>query len=282
MSETIVAVFDTAAHAEAAIRDLESAGIPRSSIQHYAKDDAVFAQRDSSSETGHHGFWAWLLGEEGEDSHAALYDRTVESGGTVVTVITEQGETERVTSILLSHSPVDLEERASEYGLTGASGSTAAGASAATNLRSSKSSSKAADLVGKEEIIPLAEETLEVGKRKVNQGATRLRRYVVERPVEEQVRLRDETVSISRRPVTGSTAVAADAFTEKSIDVAETTEEAVVSKTARVVEEVVVGRKATERTETVRDTVRREEVEIDQGGEGASGSSVGARAPTNP
>jgi len=41
----------------------------------------------------------------------------------------------------------------------------------------------------------------------------------------------------------------------------------VVAKTARVVEEVVVGRETTERTETVKDTVRREEVEVSKDGE---------------
>jgi stress response protein YsnF len=45
------------------------------------------------------------------------------------------------------------------------------------------------------------------------------------------------------------------------LEVRETAEEPVVSKTAHVVEEVIVGRETTERTETVRDTVRREDVE---------------------
>jgi len=268
MSETIVAVFDTAAHAEAAIRELETAGIPRSSIQHYAKGDTAFDQRGTPGETGHRGFWAWLLGEEGPDYHGELYDRTVESGGTVVTVITDHRDSERVTAILLNHSPVDLEARGSEYGLAGASGPPA-GSARTAGLRSSEGGGVAAGQTGKEEVIPLAEETLEVGKRQVSQGAARVRRYVVERPVEEQIKLRDETVSISRRPVTGSATVASDAFTEKTIDVKETSEEAVVSKTARVAEEVVVGRQATERTETVRGTVRREEVDVDRGDEAA-------------
>ena len=46
-----------------------------------------------------------------------------------------------------------------------------------------------------------------------------------------------------------------------------TAEEPVVAKTAHVVEEVVVGREATERTETVKDTVRREEVDVAKDGD---------------
>ena len=52
------------------------------------------------------------------------------------------------------------------------------------------------------------------------------------------------------------------AFEERTLEVRETQEEPVVNKTANVVEEVVIGRESTERTETVRDTVRKEEVEI--------------------
>lgn len=41
-------------------------------------------------------------------------------------------------------------------------------------------------------------------------------------------------------------------------------EEAVVGKTAKVVEEVVVGKKVTEHQETVSDTVKRTDVEVDE------------------
>ena len=91
--------------------------------------------------------------------------------------------------------------------------------------------------------------------------------------MEEQISLRNETVSITRRLGMGaSAAVPADAFTEKTIEMTETSEEAVVAKTARVHEEVVVAKRVDDRVETVRDTVRREEVEID----GPAGKVTGA------
>jgi uncharacterized protein (TIGR02271 family) len=110
--------------------------------------------------------------------------------------------------------------------------------------------------------IQLSEETLAVGKRAINRGTTRVRRFVVETPIEEQVSLRDETVSIERRPVTDARPITNVDFTDKVVEMTETAEEAVVSKAARVTEEVVVRKDETERTETVRDTVRREDVEI--------------------
>ena len=86
--------------------------------------------------------------------------------------------------------------------------------------------------------------------------------FVVETPVEQQVSLLDETVSVERRPVTDTRPVTDADFTDKVVEMQETAEEAVISKTARVREEVVVRKEAAERTETVRDTVRREDVEI--------------------
>jgi len=132
---------------------------------------------------------------------------------------------------------------------------------------------------GAEQVIPIAEETLDVGKRLVDRGKARVRRYVVETPVEEQVRLRDETVTIERRPASDSR-IARDAFTDKSIEVTETAEEAVIAKTARVKEEVVVKKDVQERVETVRDTVRREEVDVDREGDHATSvTDPNANAP---
>ena len=51
---------------------------------------------------------------------------------------------------------------------------------------------------------------------------------------------------------------------DQSFEVTETAEEAVVEKSARVVEEVMVSKDATERTEHISDTVRRTEVEVEQ------------------
>jgi len=116
---------------------------------------------------------------------------------------------------------------------------------------------------GREEVIPLAGEQIVIGKRVVERGQVRVRTYVVERPVEAQVTLRDETVVIERRAVDRPLTDEAGAFSELVVEVTQTGEEAVVSKEAHVVEEVAVHRRAGERTETVRDTVRRTEIEVE-------------------
>jgi stress response protein YsnF len=108
----------------------------------------------------------------------------------------------------------------------------------------------------------------------------RVRSYVVEQPVEEQVNLRDEHVNVERRPV-DRPLTGADrdrAFQERTIEAEEKSEEAVVNKEARVKEELVVNKDVNQRTETVSDTVRRTEVDVqDERGDAATRS--GERKP---
>ncbi len=255
-NETIVAVFDTAEHAAAAVRDLESAGIPSGSISQHSGSAGAGTTTHTTTTGEGQGFWASLFGAEPEyDRDTAVYDRSLQGGSTVVTVHGEQAHMDQVLDILERHNPVDIDERAATYGASGTSAFGSTGA-AATGIAGSTS-------VGTEPgTIQLSEETLAVGKRAINRGTTRVRRYVVETPVEEQVNLRNETVTIERRPVTDGRAVTGADFSDKVIEVTETAEEAVVSKQAHVREEVVIHKEATDRTETVRDTVRREDVEI--------------------
>jgi len=114
-----------------------------------------------------------------------------------------------------------------------------------------------------DEVIPVVEEQLRVGKRDVNLGRVRVRSYVVEEPVTEQVNLREDRVTIERRPVDRALTGDEIAFTDKTIEAEEHAEEAVVSKQARVREEIALRRDTTDRTETVSDTVRRTEVEVE-------------------
>ncbi|MDC0715567.1 YsnF/AvaK domain-containing protein [Nannocystis bainbridge] len=111
--------------------------------------------------------------------------------------------------------------------------------------------------------MKVVEEDLLVGKRVVEHGRVRVYARVTERPVEEQVSLREEHVTVKRRPVDRpATGEDMGAFRESSMEMTEYAEEAVVAKEARVVEEVVVGREVETRTETVRDKVRRTDVEV--------------------
>ena len=265
-NQTIVAVYDTPAHAELAVQDMLAAGVPEAAIERHAQE-GTYAGRASSPvtrSTEGQGFWSSLFGGE-PDHDTTVYDRSVQGGSNAVSVKTPDEHVTRVTEILESHHPIDIDERAGSYGLTQTASRTAIAAGATAAARAGGNT------------LQLSEETLSVGKRVVNRGTTRIRRFVVETPVEEQVRLREEHVSIERRPVTDGRAVTGADFSDKVIEVTETGEEAVAGKTARVREEVSIRKDASDRVETVRDTVRREDVEIVKvPGETTTGATAGA------
>jgi uncharacterized protein (TIGR02271 family) len=124
-----------------------------------------------------------------------------------------------------------------------------------------------------DETVTLVEEQLRVGKREVVKGAVRVRSYVVERPVEQQIRLHEERVNVERRPVDQPTTAADDTlFQEHVIEARSTNEEAVIAKEARVTEEIALRKQASDRTETVHETLRKTEVEIE--GDPAAGSGT--------
>jgi uncharacterized protein (TIGR02271 family) len=132
---------------------------------------------------------------------------------------------------------------------------------------------------GQEEVIPVVEERVQIGKRDVERGRVRVRSYIVETPVHEQVTLRSETVDVQRRPVDRAAKPGDDLFRERTIEAVEHGEEPVVAKEARVTEEVVLRKDKTERTEKVDDTVRRTKVEVeDSSGKKRMMDGSGAKA----
>lgn len=231
---------------------------------------------------------------------AEVFAEGVRRGGVLLIGRVDDDRCDEALDVIERHGPVDIEHRGRWYRESGWTGydttatdydetqaveersrwGTGLGAAAASFRDSNVSGTERtvetdttrarADLdvdradVGREEHIPIVEEQINVGKRTVERGSVRVRSYVVETPVEEQVRLRDESVVVERRAVDRDVSeLPADAFRERTIEVSETDEEAVVQKTARVREEVVIRKESEERAQTVSDTVRRTEVEID-------------------
>jgi uncharacterized protein (TIGR02271 family) len=264
MSQTIAAVYKTPAQAESAVAELLAANVPRSAIDRHT-DGGSYLGGSSSLEARpaeSKGFWASIFGGETYDD-TRVYDQNLTSGGSVVTVRAgSDSDFEKVSTILERHDPLDVDD-----GMVGRDGTetTTTETYASAPVASMPVMGAAAAGAGRDDAtLTLSEESISVGKRMVNRGSTRIRRYVVEHAVEENVTLRDEKVRIERRPAAAGSAASDAAFTDKVIEMTETGEEAVVGKTAHVVEEVALRKEAADRVETVHDTVRKEEVEIEQ------------------
>jgi stress response protein YsnF len=117
--------------------------------------------------------------------------------------------------------------------------------------------------------VKVVEERLAVGKREAEAGRVRVRSYVREVPVEAAVDLRATRVYVERRPVDRAV-TGADAFQDRTIEARETAEEAVVAKEARVVEEIGLREETEVQHQTIHDTVRKTEVEVEDERTGAT------------
>ena len=261
--EKVVTVYDTLPHAEKAVSILKAAG--------YQDDDISVVNQKTLVASGAHevdvrepGLWRRLFGSNVLDHEATVYGRAIEGGGVVVTVRVPQEEVPRVMGLLDTHDPVDVLERAAKVGAVPANLAKAA-VTAAVTAAPATAAAKAVASAAKpdsSDVIRLAEEQLNVGKRLVQEGTTRIRRFVTEKPVEASVTLHEEHAQVLRRAIGDPDYIADVDWSDKTIEVIESAEQAVVSKSARVVEEVIVRKEGTDHVETVRDKVRRQQVDV--------------------
>jgi len=268
--EKVVAVFDTVEHAQNAIRALQGAGFPAADISVVNNETLDDRGAKVATETG---FWHRLFGSDVDLYEAKVYGHTVDRGGSVVTLRAPDTLVDKAVALLHTHNPVDVNQRAASLGIIAAAAAplaakAAAGARAVADTASSvaaKAPAAASMPTGnQDEVLRLAEETFNVGKRQVQAGMTRVRRFVTERPVEAQVTLHEEHAEIARRAISDPGYIKDIVWSDRTIEVRETKEQAVVSKSARIAEEVVIQKKGSDRVETVKDSVRRQQAEIER------------------
>ena len=128
--------------------------------------------------------------------------------------------------------------------------------------------------------LQLKEEQLKVGKREVEAGGVRLRKVVRTEIVNQPVELKREEIVVERVPASEGTTTDSD-FSDEEIYVPLRREEAVVSKEARVREEVRVGKREERETQTVSESIRKEDVEIDKDVTDSRLNETGDRARTS-
>jgi uncharacterized protein (TIGR02271 family) len=287
MTRTVTALFDQRSDAEAAEARLKAANVDASHIHiHDQSSSGIHATGHSTSSAP--GMWASVKNAFLPDEDRHTYEEGVRRGGFLLTADVDEEHVDGVVRVLEEANTVDIDDRAGQWRSSGwdyapeAAVGTASGfggdpkAGYGGDTSYSSTATNAGTNIENEQSIPIVEEQLVVGKREVGRGGARVRSYVTEVPVHEQIRLREENINVQRHAVDRPLTDADDAFRERTIDVTATGEEAVVGKTARVVEEVVVSKTAGERVEEIDDTVRRTEVEIDRDTDvGTKGSTLG-------
>ena len=231
------------------------------------------------------------------EDDANYYAEGVRRGGTLVMVASPDEQAQNAYDIMQTHGAVDIDERGEDYRNSGWKGfdhnaqpynaeqintarqSSSQRVAPATDTRTTvQPQGNAQKLNEGEAVLPVVQEELNVGKRQVQRGGARIFTHVTEQPVEQQVNLHEEHVTVDRQAVNRPVSEAdRNAFQNRVVEVTETAEEPVVAKNARVVEEVRVGKEATDRTETVRDSVRRSDVQV----ENLAGTGTTTNTTTN-
>jgi len=262
--QMISAMFDKRPEAARAVDELVKAGIPRASIRLLPENETPVTSATGSydQKRDDKGFWASLGDFFLPDDDRYIYAEAMNRGSIMVTATVDSAQSDQAEDILEKHGTVNIDERESSWRKEGWGGYPAGSAEAgATNISSSARPGSRTPSEG--EVLPVVEEQLKVGKRQVSGGRVKIRSYVVETPVQEQVSLRTENVRVDRRPVDRPVTPGEDPFRERTVEAQANSEEAVVSKTARVTGEVAVKKDAEQRSETVSDTVRSTKVDVD-------------------
>jgi len=292
MAQTVIGMFDNESQAQRAVEQLMDRGFTRDNIDLATRHTGTTT--DSTSTTTRRdddndnfgdsisNFFSSLFGGDDSDRYTEMARR----GGTVVTVHARSPEeAERAADILDDYGAVDINDRSFEYNnnvmgdtdntvnsdrnfVAGTTMGTTTGMDLDSDLDRTDNTRMFSDqdrlTTDENRSIPIIEEQLNVGKREVTTGGVRLRSRIIERPVEENLRLRQEHVRVERNPVNRpATEADLNAFQEGEIEMTEHGERAVVGKEARIVEEVSLHKEVEERVETVRDTVRRTDVEVE-------------------
>lgn len=267
MAKTVVGLFRTPAEAQKVKQQLIHEGYTSESIRVLSNESDGFATgavadatASRSAETGVMGsiksFFHSLTGSDTDDHET--YTRGVSAGGALLAATVPDERIEAVASLLEVSGAADVSE-------DDAPGTATAESSTRSNAAVTSSAGASSGVESQSEAIPVIEEELQVGKRQVQRGGVRVYSHLVETPVEESVQLHEEHVRVQRTPVNRPVSTTdVDAFKDTTIELTETGEEVVVAKQARVVEEVTIGKEVTERTQTVRDTVRHTEVDVEE------------------
>jgi uncharacterized protein (TIGR02271 family) len=256
-NQTVIGIFNTATEAKHAVQELKSAGfeldfvdVSQASLSDAGSNNSSTngkAAGRTSDNVG--GFFSSLFGSNSDEAHT--YAEVTRSGNSLVTAQVDTAEQARKAADILDNAgAIDVDSKAAEYGVK----------NSYTAGRDGSKRDQANGMTAK-----VIKEKLNVSKRTEQTGGVRLRSRIVEKPVEASVRLREEHVTVQRTPV-NRPATDADfkTFKEGDVTVTESAERAVVAKQAYVVEEVSLGKRVTEREETVRETVRNTEVDVEQ------------------
>jgi uncharacterized protein (TIGR02271 family) len=230
---TVIGLFDDRNEAMRAYSALVQEGYAKADLDILTSDD-----KDDEPKLAHMREWV-------PEPDVNIYLEGVRHDGTLITANVADSAASRAAEILSAYKMVNIKNRATE-------------------LQKSRRDLALSDPAKDDNVLEVIEEQLEVGKEAVERGRMRMYSVVSQHDVSQDVSLRDETIRVQRRPANRSVQINPDLFKERSFEMVEVDEIAKVGKTARVVEEVSLGKEVAQKVQTIKETLRRQDVQVEE------------------
>jgi uncharacterized protein (TIGR02271 family) len=279
--KTVIGLFERKDEAMRAYAQLLAEGYARADLDILTNDD-----KDDEPKLARMHSWV-------PTPDVDIYLAGVRDGSTIVTANVGDSAVARAASILGSFDMVNINQRAAllakkvpAVAAAGIGSAAAAVTSAATTAATATARTVAVaanvpkqtpavaaapprevaltDAARNDNVLEVIEEDFAVGKQQVERGRMRIYNVVTEREVAKNVTLKDETIRVQRRPVSRAVEIDPNIFKPRSFEMVEMDEIAQVKKTARVVEEVALGKDVIDKVETIKETLKRQDVQVEE------------------
>jgi stress response protein YsnF len=246
MNYTVVGLFEDKKHLDNVVSKLTSSGVNKPNIDvspyrtegNYGGSDYDYERREENE-----SFWDKLFGSDSEDKE--VYSRAGSRCHVVTVHAEDKSEAKRASEILDEAGAKDV----NAYNQR-------------TNAQSGNMNRNTASRSTGKDSVDVVQEELNVGKREVQDKEVKLKSRIIEKPVEENVRLKNERVYVKREPANRE-AKKGD-FKDRKVEMNESHEEAVVEKNSRVVETVSLEKDVDATNKKVKDTLKETKVEVDE------------------
>lgn len=271
---TIIGVYDDRTDADRAKKALIDKGVDSSDVRTVTRSD-IDADRNRGTDQNDEsmgervsGFFGSLFGSNEQEELGSQYLEAVRRGSTLVVVDADNdGDIRVAEQVMSAHRSVDIDERGANWrqqGWTGHDPDAPAYSDDEARREREAIGQHLAGGTSDGETLTETQEELKVGKTREQAGKVKVFQRVIEDDVEGSVELEEQRATIRRRAVDRPVQDGdGKAFEESSVEVQQFSEEPVVEKQTRVTGEVDVDAERTARTETVSDSVRRTEVEVE-------------------
>jgi stress response protein YsnF len=198
-------------------------------------------------------------------AQANQYATGVERGRTLESVVVLDSDADKAAEAMRQHAMEHVAATHTNAAAAAVATAAATTAAAATATATAGREPRRVVETDREWRIPVVKEELHIGKRAVERGGVRVTVRATETPVAQDIRLHETHVDVERHPANRAlTADEVAALRERVLEVDELAEELVVEKQARVIEEVVIKKHASDRVETVRGAVREDHAVVEK------------------